>query len=226
MRNKRFWRNYYRKNRSQTEPSSFAVFCCKNYLKENSNILELGCGNGRDAFYFASLKLNTHAVDLEKEEISYLKKINKFKNLQFYSKDFTKISKVETYDFVYSRFTIHSINDEQEKDTLKNTFKNLKPDGLFLIEARSTKDDMFQKSIKISEYEGETDHYRRFVNYTEFLERLHENGFKIIHSQESQNLAIYKDENPWIIRIVAQKSSETSQSTATLFDEKSFIKCG
>ncbi len=40
--------------------------------KDTISLLELGCGNGRDALFFAKNKIQTTAIDQVSEEISYL----------------------------------------------------------------------------------------------------------------------------------------------------------
>ncbi len=168
-------------------------------------MLELGCGNGRDSFFFAQNNINVVALDLAKEEIRYLNQINKNDNLRFLVKDFTTYSKYNYFDYVYSRFTIHSISELEQDRTIQNSYKNLKENGIFFIEVRSIKDEMFTNSNKLSETEGETDHYRRFIDYNFILDELRENKFKILYSIESKGLAKYKEQDPVIIRIVAQK---------------------
>lgn len=78
---------------------------------------------------------------------------------------------------------------------------------MLFIEARSVKDDMFAKSSKISETEGETDHYRRFLIYENFLENVKSAGFEIVESIEAQGLAKHNDEDPYIVRVIAKKSN-------------------
>lgn len=231
QKNKIYWTKYYQSHRLNYEPSSFAIFCYENYIKHNSissseadskfamskstlncietkesiYMLELGCGNGRDAFYFAKNKINVIALDLCEDEIQYLQKYNKLSNLKFIAADFSKYSIDKKMDAIYSRFTLHAINEEQENRTIKQVSKILKPKGLFFIEARSINDDMFKKSIKISKQEGETNHYRRFMDFDKMKQKLLDSSFKIIYEIESKNLAIYKDENPTIIRFIARK---------------------
>lgn len=204
-RNKLYWKTYYRNNRKPAKQSSFAEFCLNNYISANSELLELGCGNGRDAIYFSKNNIKVVALDLCKEELSFLEKQNYNNNLTFKATDFTKYKSKELFDVVYSRFTMHTISYEQELLTIKNSFYNLKTGGLFLIEARSDKDELYQQSKKLSNTEGITDHYRRFINFEKILKNLEISGFNIIFSTEQQNLAKYKNENPYIIRIVAQK---------------------
>ena len=45
-----YWNNYY-DNFEKFKESSFARFV-KKKIKKNSKIIDIGCGNGRDSFFF------------------------------------------------------------------------------------------------------------------------------------------------------------------------------
>lgn len=205
--NTKYWDFYYKKHRDCKDPSSFAQYCYEKYFakSEGKMLLELGCGNGRDSLYFMNKNLNVMGLDIVNKQLKYLNSKYKCNNMIFKCVDFSQYSKPDFYDYIYSRFTLHAITEEQELDTLANSFKNLKANGLFFIEVRSIKDDMYKKSYKLSETETKTDHYRRFAIYDKLLDRIHNVGFEILESVESQGLAKYKDEDPCVIRIVAKK---------------------
>ena len=71
-----FWNYFYKKKNSVSSASNFAKFCIKNYIIKNSKLLEIGCGNGRDAFYFCKKSIFVTALDKSKEVIQ----LNKLKN--------------------------------------------------------------------------------------------------------------------------------------------------
>ena len=65
MSDNSYWNNFYNTEGKRAQllmPSQFAVFVAGEAVQTN-NIIEFGCGNGRDAFYFASLGKNVHATD-------------------------------------------------------------------------------------------------------------------------------------------------------------------
>ena len=70
MDDKKYWTEYYTKNSKPTDASTFAEFILPK-LSENKNLIELGCGNGRDSIYFARNKLNVVAVDQVEDEIDF-----------------------------------------------------------------------------------------------------------------------------------------------------------
>ncbi|MDA3854036.1 MAG: methyltransferase domain-containing protein, partial [Bacteroidales bacterium] len=115
----------------------------------------------------------------------------------------------DSFDYIYSRFTIHSINYEQEKNTMDWVKRHLNPGGLLLLEVRSIKDELFQEGTIVEDQDNAkiTDHYRRFIRFDRLKQDIEKLGFDIIFSQESQGLAPYKDEDPMVIRIIAKKNT-------------------
>ena len=59
MDDKQYWQKFYAAQRTPFEPSLFAQFVWENFLQKNAapTLLELGCGNGRDAVFLSAKKL-------------------------------------------------------------------------------------------------------------------------------------------------------------------------
>jgi len=107
-------------------------------------LLELGCGNGRDAVFFASHGIKVTACDQCQEELEYLQaKFANDTNLSFINADFSRLSLQEIYDVIYSRFTLHSVTSEDEDWTIKWCSEHLKTGGLFLIEVRGQRNELY-----------------------------------------------------------------------------------
>ena len=204
MDNKEYWTDYYKKHPNPVEPSTFAKFCT-GFLEENKSLIELGCGNGRDSVYFAGKQVNVTAVDQVDEEMEYLNNKYEANNLKFVSEDFTNMGTDNSYDYVYSRFTIHSIDSEAETRVFNWIYNQLNKDGYFFLEVRSLNDPMFKKGEQISDTENITTHYRRYLDYEDTVEKLEKIGLNIIYKVESQGLAVYNDDDPTLIRLVAKK---------------------
>ena len=73
--NKSYWDNYYAKTIGIETPSTFASYV-SDLMKKGESILELGCGNGRDSFYFAKKGFHVFAIDQSKIVINRIKKKN------------------------------------------------------------------------------------------------------------------------------------------------------
>jgi ubiquinone/menaquinone biosynthesis C-methylase UbiE len=80
-----YWDNFYKKF-NLTKPSLFARFALKK-LKKNSSLLEVGCGNGRDTFFFLKNKIRCTAYDISKTAINKNRKIY---NKVFYTRNICK----------------------------------------------------------------------------------------------------------------------------------------
>jgi len=211
---KKYWDNYYLqhgKDKSINVCSTFAKFCLDNFFnQEELNIVELGSGNGRDAIYFAHHKLNIiaidqsiKAIDIEKESLSdevaeYLHP----KALDFIIEDYSKYKSIDAF---YSRFTIHAITKSDEELLLPNVYNALNNNGLFCIEVRTTKDPLFGVGEDCGNNTFITDHKRRFIDSQEFLNQALVLGFKLLYFIEKDDLSVYKNDNPVLMRLILQK---------------------
>ena len=98
------------------------------------------------------------------------------------------------YDLIYSRFTFHSITNDEQVIFLKTIPKN----AYLAIEARSIKD------IDNNIYFGR-EHYRNYIDIEHLKKKLYENNFQILYIEEGPNMAKYKNENNICIRTVCKK---------------------
>ena len=213
---KTYWTEYYKNNEPPKEPSLFAQAVLSYILKKRGSspvtesLLELGCGNGRDSIYFARNGIDVTAIDQVDEICQLQDKFVTCKNLSFIQEDFTDFPRYlpEKYDYIYSRFTLHSIREDEANILLKNVHDNLKAGGRFFIEVRSTNDDIFGKGVPVNGEKNAfiyNDHYRRFIHAPELRENHESKGFNVIYSEESRDFAPYKAERPMIIRMAATR---------------------
>eukprot|EP01114_Cavostelium_apophysatum_P004884 TRINITY_DN1531_c0_g2_i1.p2 TRINITY_DN1531_c0_g2~~TRINITY_DN1531_c0_g2_i1.p2 ORF type:complete len:219 (-),score=45.83 TRINITY_DN1531_c0_g2_i1:860-1516(-) len=213
----RYWSEFYKKGDVPSNCSTFASSILP-LVAKNLPLFEVGCGNGRDALFFAEHEIDTTAVDICEVSIQKLKNSHPRGNPSFFCEDFTNLpedfNNNKHYGTVYSRFTLHSVKEEAASRTLRWAFDNLIDEGKLFIEVRSIKDPMCGKGTPV---EGERDafintHYRRFVRADELTAELESIGFHIDFFQEADGLSIWKDDNPVVIRIHARKSK--SEATA------------
>ena len=206
-----YWNAYYKsekKKLTSLKPSSFAVLFKKKYLNRSANLLEIGCGNGRDTFFFNNKVNSIVALDSSAEAIyrnKKIAKINKMK-IKFINKNFESINynKLKEINSVYARFFLHTINVKQENNLIK-VFKIIskkESNTIFAMEFRTTKDSLKENGKKISNNERFTDHYRRFVDVKKLHNKLKRNNFKIIYLRVGVNLSKTRSENPHLCRIV------------------------
>ena len=201
------WDEYYKKDNIPDYPSPFAEYVA-NILSNQQTILEVGCGNGRDAKFLASQGHLVTGLDRSGEAIELCKKLYSVESLEFFFGTITDIEKInkKKYDLIYSRFVIHAMSLNEEIKTLNMSHKLLNKDGQFFVECRSINDPLSRKGDILSNTERIEGHYRRFIILEEFKQRLVQVGFKIIKTIESNGLAKFGKDDPVVIRIHAIKA--------------------
>lgn len=202
---KNYWNQYYSEHNALGEPSSFAKSIIKN-IPIKSKLMELGCGNGRDSYYFASKGHNVTACDQSEKIITSLPKLN-INSPNFITADINSLPNDFNHFFnvVYARFVLHALDDYEAKNAINWTFNNLEKNGIFFSESRSIKDPIFGEGQKVKKQIYKTDHQRRFLKKSQIVKDLIDEGFVIDHVVEDRGLAVYKDSDPVVIRIVARK---------------------
>ena len=201
------WDEYYKNDNIPAYPSPFAEYVA-NKLSNQQTILEVGCGNGRDAKFLASQGHLVTGLDRSGEAIELCKKLYSVESLEFFFGTITDIAKInkKKYSLIYSRFVIHAMSLDEEIKMLNMSHKLLNKDGQFFVECRSINDPLSRKGDILSNTERIEGHYRRFIILEEFKQRLVQVGFKIMQSIESDGLAKFGEDDPVVIRIHAIKA--------------------
>jgi len=105
------------------------------FLKPGNSILELNCGTGEDAVYFADNGFNIHATDLSAQMLAILnnkiqkrgyQKLITTENISYH--DLLRISNKGPYDLIFSNFGGLNCTDKL-KDVLASFDPLLKPGG-------------------------------------------------------------------------------------------------
>lgn len=202
-RNIDYWNDFYKNKFFTREPTAFARTILP-YLEPGKNLVDIGCGNGRDSLFFYQNGLNVLGVDASEVAINQLQKEAQEGHLMFLCGDFTYLpTEPRAYDYCYSRFTLHAISQEQSELLLAHVRQILKEDGVIWIEARSVNDDLYGKGIPLGENEFfYKNHYRRFIKKETLKRDLERFGFSVVYIEESRDFAPFQDERPAIIRAV------------------------
>ena len=203
VKKKKYWNKFYSQKKPPKENSPFAFFCTKILKDKKEIIFDIGCGNGRDTIFFLKKKYKCFGIDQSKSVILKNKKQNKTHKKYFICKDLSKINfdKIAKGKFsIYSRFSLHAINYQEEKKLFENIFKS-KNLNYLMIETRTIYDELFGVGKRISKNEYITDHYRRFIEPKK-LKKVLEKKFKLKKFYVRKNLAKYKKENPKVLRAI------------------------
>lgn len=216
-KHKDYWNNYYL-NAKNPPPSTFAEFVVESgYIKEGMKIIDIGCGEARDTFYFINKGYDTFGIDFSETVIKNNKELAVVKGIRndvFSCVDVNDTDKLITdysdYDVVYARFFIHTLTEKDQQGFLKYLGR-LKSNSLIFLEFLTDKDSLLQQSTKISSNEGKTDHYRRLVNFEAFSKTMDSLGFNPLYQIEAKDLSTgYNDDNPFLGRLICQVKDKNS----------------
>lgn len=200
-----YWQQFYsvRPLAAPLTPSQFAVFVA-NELPQLRTIVELGCGNGRDAEFFATLGFRVVALDASAAavEVCRLRNAHHVEYLQFAVGESAMDVIQHLPDgggeiALYARFFLHAITDEEERQFFELARSLVQIDSYIALEYRTKEDEAINKVFG--------DHFRRYIDHSELCERLQELGFEIVYEVQGRGLAKHKDEDARVGRCLAKR---------------------
>lgn len=204
-----YWDRFYAKPHPELQdPSPFARFCLDK-IPADGDLFELGCGNGRDALYFARNGVTVTACDQSTTAIDRLTTIVAASDgwrvpPRFIVRRFEDLADDDPHDVVYSRFTLHTVDAPTASHALRWAHRNLRPGGSLLIEARTVKDVLHGMGEPAGRdayiHDG---HYRRFVRTEELAAELEGLGFTVDELAEGNGMATFGTDDPVVVRAVA-----------------------
>lgn len=201
-----YWNVFYRAGaESLAVPSQFALFALGETAPDAA-IVDLGCGTGRDAIYFASTGRRVVGVDGSEAAVEHCRRTAekhgvsaRFLSSAIDATDLVERVRAELGDApgpvtVYARFFIHAINDAEEKALLDGAARLCGADGMLAVEFRTKRD---ASQAKVTEA-----HYRRFVDPQVFIANAAAAGFVCRYFVEGFGYAKYKDDDAHVARCI------------------------
>lgn len=195
-----YWEKFYKKIRKKRlAQSKFANFVLKR-VKKNYTLIDFGCGDGRDTFYFSKYIQQTIGIDscsyiIEENNLNKNKKIQflnyNIQNKLLYSR-LNRIISQKNKKIVYARFFLHALNNKQIKDFFLISKKLIKKNGIIFVEYRTEKDKKNKKIFK--------NHFRNYINPKELESILEKLNLKSIFFKEGKGMAKYKNEDAYVAR--------------------------
>ncbi len=195
-------------------PSQFAVFA----LSEASDVnyvIDVGCGNGRDSFFFARHGLPVLSVDSSTSGIDDIriradKAALPISPLAVSVGDPALCSKVEDAVssaglagnvMIYARFFIQAITDEEQDLFLDFCAAYLaKRGGCLALEFRTPIDENLTKVTGA--------HYRRYVDPVDFLAELFKRNLKATYMVQGLGFAKYKMDDAHVVRLLIERKAK------------------
>ena len=211
-----YWNDFYSKSFIDV-PSQFCVSITSD-LHKKKTIVEFGSGAGRDSLYLASIGYIAVAMDLSVEAVEKCNNAMQKRGIEhavFLCGDMSSSDDVkevidtarnyahndESKLVVYSRFVMHALDDQQEDLFLTALTENMNQSEYLYLEFRSTED------METEKYFGNDNHFRRYIDSDKFVSNLKTKyGFDVIYSITGQGMARYKNEDPFVSRIIAVKA--------------------
>lgn len=165
----------------------------KYQVNRDASLLEIGCGEGRDAIAVLQAGYNLLATDLSKEAIRFCReKAPQFAE-RFQVLDCLSDSLGQRYDFLYAVAVLHMlVLDEDRERFYQFIADHMKPDGIAFICTMGDGVHSFQTDISEAFTLQERNHESgkmlvaatscRMVSFDTFYRELRENGFTVLES--------------------------------------------
>ena len=183
-------------------------------ISKKQKLLEIGCGEGRDAFALLRQGYDLLATDVSQEAVSFCAK-----RLPGYADRFQRLDCVTgaldmQFDFIYAVAVIHMLVPDPDRDAFYQFIrKHLKPGGIGLIctmgdgtEERQTDiGSAFQLQDRVHEPSGTAVQIAstscRMVNFQTFSEELKHNGLTAV----KQGITSVEPDFPQMMYAVVKK---------------------
>jgi phosphorylcholine metabolism protein LicD/glycosyltransferase involved in cell wall biosynthesis len=202
-----YWQQFYAGSGPPGDPSDFARFALGR-IAEGSTVIDLGCGNGRDALFFAAAGKTVVGIDASSAAIARCQEQTaadgeRLAGAQFLSAEvddpatWANLSaRVVGPVAIYARFLFHAIDEAAQAALLDHAAQLLASNGgVLLAEFRTPADAALPKAAPA--------HYRRYVDPLQFGAQLSARGLAVVSQCEGQGLARHGSEDAYVARIVA-----------------------
>jgi SAM-dependent methyltransferase len=201
-----YWDDYYavRATPVRKLPSQFATFVAGE-LDQRYRVIELGCGDGRDAMFFASYGHEVIGVDASHTAVDACRLLAETlgETATFL------VARIEEPGLaaqvrgdrgprvVYARFFVHAITEAEEVSLLDLAAAITDPGDLLAVEYRTVRD--------LSGAKVTATHYRRFVLPAAFEARALGRGFDVTYAVEGFGFAKYRQDDAYVARTIFRR---------------------
>ncbi len=212
QRSKVYWTNFYA-HTEYTSGSTFFEFV-NAWPDIPATVIDIGCGDGRDACAFGTA--GRRVVGLDQSPVGIEHATNRAASLDLSGTVSFRTCDVADHDALtavieevvgssgdapvlfYLRFFLHSITEEVQSRLMATIGASARPGDHLAAEFRTEKDEAATK------VHGK--HYRRFQSGQAFGEHLRDElSFTLLHEEEGTGLSPYQGEDPVLYRVVARR---------------------
>ena len=199
----KYWNKLYSKDDYFGKgPTKLAIDTIKIFEKHKvKRILEIGCGQGRDALFFAQQGYEVNALDISENAVSYINKVKnelKLDNLNVKVHDiFDPFDYEKKFDFVYSNLVLQFFHKNELSGIFANISNFMKDDSLFFFSTKKKGDKYYEKGEKINENAFSYDGITRYFYDHETWHDLLPNHFDIVDFDSNYHLNIDSTTSVW-----------------------------
>ena len=161
------------------------------YLPEGAEIMDLGCGSGRDSLYFIEKGFDVTAVD-GSSELSELAAIHIGQDvltMKFNDLDFSNV-----FDGIWANASLFHIPPSELSEVMLKIHGSLKKGGILFMS--------FKYGDFEGNYEGRYFKYYRRKEIREMIENV--DGLELLKIAKTTDIRPYRQEDTWI-HIIAKK---------------------
>lgn len=211
QRTRVYWANFYA-HTQYTSGSAFFEFVNER-AETPGRILDIGCGDGRDACAFGAagrtvLGVDQASVGLEHAE-RHAGNLGVADRVRFRVADVAVehdlrrlvegyLDESDEPTMFYLRFFLHAIPEDVQETVLQVIADCARPGDTFAAEFRTDRDE--------SRRHVHAKHFRRFQSAGEFRDALAgKYGFEVFYDVEGTGLSPYQDEDPVLYRVLARR---------------------
>ena len=209
-RTKVYWANFYA-HHSYTSGSPFFEFI-EGREDTRGTVVDVGCGDGRDALAFGAAGRRVLGLDQSPVGIAHATA----RAVEAHLEERVSFRECDVSDtaglgaaldlsvdlaadpvLYYLRFFLHAIDEDTQKLLMDAIGAHARPGDCFAAEFRTDRDEATAKV-----HDG---HYRRYQNAELFLDDVRARGWDVTHLEEGTGLSPYGEEDPVLCRVIAHR---------------------
>tara|TARA_Y100000996_G_scaffold291903_1_gene230765 strand:+ start:198 stop:869 length:672 start_codon:yes stop_codon:yes gene_type:complete len=199
-----YWNNLYAKDDYFGTGQTILADLAKSVIEQHEikNLLEMGCGQGRDSIFFASFMDSVTSFDISEKAIKYVEKIKNqrnLSNLELFVHDIRKpldLSK-RKFQMIYSNLALQFFDESQLEKIFENISDIMEKDSFLLFSTKKSGDKYHNFGTKLTDQSFEYKNITRFFFEKEKLENILEKQFSIISFEDDSHINPDKTVSAW-----------------------------